>query len=421
MIISQNQTGFIKGRSIAKNVLLTQEIIRDINRRDKFHNIVVKLDMAKAYDRVTWVYMTKVMRRFGFTERIIDMIWRLMRNNCYSVLVNGKSYGFFQSSRGLKQGDPLSPDLFIIAAEVLSRSLGFGMPKWSEKINHQLYVDDTILFCSGHNGPIRKMMNVLVEFEKVSGQLINLSKIFLYIHEKVPLEVKNIIRSPMNEDGIGLRSLHLVADALFAKLWWNFRTSARTLWSNFMWNKYCKKKHPVIAQVIGASLIWKKMIQVREEVEHNIWGQIKTGELPQAGYIKCNTDRACRGNPGIGSYGFYLRNEEGDLIYAQGENIGFTTNMVAEMRALQEEIKYCKENNIIKVQVESDSLILVRVLKRVWQVPWEVIELLEDIRRNEDLIDLQNQHIYREGTALADYIANLAIDMPSKLRFHTFQ
>lgn len=101
-IISKNQAGFMKGRSIAKNVLLAQEIIRDINKRNKDYNIVVKLDMTKAYDRVSWLFLTKVIRIFGFTEKIINMVWRLMSNNWYSVLINGNSYGFFQSSRGLK-------------------------------------------------------------------------------------------------------------------------------------------------------------------------------------------------------------------------------------------------------------------------------------------------------------------------------
>lgn len=80
-IISPTQSGFVKGRSITENILLAQEIIRDIYRRSQNVNVVVKLDMAKAYDRVSWIFLTKVLRRFGFAEPIIDMVWRLVSNN----------------------------------------------------------------------------------------------------------------------------------------------------------------------------------------------------------------------------------------------------------------------------------------------------------------------------------------------------
>lgn len=71
--------------------------------------------------------------------------------------------------------------------------------------------------------------------------------------------------------------LHHIVDALFAKLWWNFKTSTTSLWSTFMWNKYYKRLHPVIAKAIGASHVWRNMIEVREVVEHNIWWQVKSG------------------------------------------------------------------------------------------------------------------------------------------------
>ncbi|WMV44062.1 hypothetical protein MTR67_037447 [Solanum verrucosum] len=144
--------------------------------------------MAKAYDRVSWIFLTKVLRKFGFSERMINMIWRLTSNNWYS---------FFQSSRGLKQGGPLSPTLFIIAAKVLPRGLnklqedgeyrGYGMPKWSSNINHLSYVDDTILFCSRDKKSVQKMMKVLANYEQVSGQMINKNKCFFYLHEKAPI------------------------------------------------------------------------------------------------------------------------------------------------------------------------------------------------------------------------------------------
>lgn len=73
-IISHNQLGFVKGRNIVENVLLAQEIIRDINKRSRNTNVVIKLDMEKAYDRVSWFFLTKVLRKFGFSETLIDMI-----------------------------------------------------------------------------------------------------------------------------------------------------------------------------------------------------------------------------------------------------------------------------------------------------------------------------------------------------------
>lgn len=120
-------------------MLFSQEIIEDMSLRNKNANVVVKLDMTKSYDRVSWVFLTKVRRRFGFYETIIDMAWRLISNNYYSVLINGESYGFFYSSRELNLGDSLSPALFIIITEVLSRGLnalledrnfnGYGLSK----------------------------------------------------------------------------------------------------------------------------------------------------------------------------------------------------------------------------------------------------------------------------------------------------
>lgn len=77
-IISRNQSGSVKGRSITENVLLTQEIIKDINRRKKFHNVVIKMDMGKAYDKVSLVFLIKVLQRFGFSELLIDMVLRLV-------------------------------------------------------------------------------------------------------------------------------------------------------------------------------------------------------------------------------------------------------------------------------------------------------------------------------------------------------
>lgn len=118
--------------------LLTKEIITYIRLRTKVGpNIVIKLDITKAYDKLSWLFMNKALRKMGFCERFVALI--IVSNNRYSVLLNGKCYGFFKFTRWEKQRDHLSFTLFILVAEALSVGLsalhinlyicGFGLPK----------------------------------------------------------------------------------------------------------------------------------------------------------------------------------------------------------------------------------------------------------------------------------------------------
>nr|XP_027118580.1 uncharacterized protein LOC113735793 [Coffea arabica] len=88
-IISPQQSGFVKGRSTTDNYLLAQELMSKMGRKCKGGNLALKLDMAKAYDRVSWPFLIAVMRRFGFDERFIDMVWRLISNVWFSTCVVG--------------------------------------------------------------------------------------------------------------------------------------------------------------------------------------------------------------------------------------------------------------------------------------------------------------------------------------------
>lgn len=115
-LISLNQSRFVKGKMISENVLLAQEIINDMVKPNKGGNLVMKLDMTKAYDKVSWTYLCGVLRRFGFAKDWVNLIHRLISNNWYSVVINRGRHGFFKSENGLRQGNPLSPSLFVISA-----------------------------------------------------------------------------------------------------------------------------------------------------------------------------------------------------------------------------------------------------------------------------------------------------------------
>lgn len=145
-LISENQSGFVKGRAITENVLLTHEIVHGISEFNRGSSMMIKLDMAKAYGRMSWPFLTSVMRQFGFSEGVIKLIWRLLARVWYIIIINGKREGFFTSAQGLKRGDPLSTSLFIIGAEVLSRLLNklLSDPKYVPFIwirgDHRLHI-----------------------------------------------------------------------------------------------------------------------------------------------------------------------------------------------------------------------------------------------------------------------------------------
>lgn len=194
-LISSNQTGFLKGRSIFENILLTQEIVTDIRLREKPANVVIKLGMTKAYDRVSWKYLLHTLGKMGFSKHYITMIWNLLASNWYSVLVNGQSTRFSKSTKAVKQGDPLSPTPFILSSEVLSRLmnklfedkqfLGYGMPKWTDPLNHLAYADDTIIFASPDIYSLNKIVEVLTQYEHTSGQQVNKAKSSYYMHKNM--------------------------------------------------------------------------------------------------------------------------------------------------------------------------------------------------------------------------------------------
>lgn len=98
-------------------------MVHNINMSSLCGNVVLKLDMAKTYDRVSWDYLCTILRQYGFNESWVDSVWRLISNVWYSININGAKHGFFNSTRGIKQGDPLSPSLFVIGVELLSRMM----------------------------------------------------------------------------------------------------------------------------------------------------------------------------------------------------------------------------------------------------------------------------------------------------------
>jgi hypothetical protein len=192
-IISSSQAGFVKGRLITDNVLLAQELVSQIDRKVRGSNVIFKLDMEKAYDRISWFFIIKVLRAFGFPEDLIDLVWRLISNCRFSVIINGSARGYFRVGRGIRQGDPLSPTLFVIAAEAFIRGIHvlsvfgqiqrFGLPSGCPLVSSLSFADDIVIFSNGNRSSVRRLLRFIHLYERCSGQLVNSSK-SCFVHAK---------------------------------------------------------------------------------------------------------------------------------------------------------------------------------------------------------------------------------------------
>ena len=148
--------------------------------------MALKLDMVKAYDRMEWIFLEKILLRMDFHETWVAMIMQCITTVSYSIMVNGEPKGLIHPSRGLRQGDPLSPFLFLFCAEGLNALLtqaartgeirGYSICRSGPKITHLFFADDCLLFCRATSFECEKIQNILAWYEVASGQQVNSDK-----------------------------------------------------------------------------------------------------------------------------------------------------------------------------------------------------------------------------------------------------
>jgi hypothetical protein len=156
-IISPTQSAFVPGRLISDNILIAYELTHHILNRKKGEKgfAAIKLDMSKAYDRVEWSFLGQMMEKLGFCQRWIQLIMKCVSTVSYRIKVNGALSESFEPERGLRQGDPLSPYLFLLCAEGFSALLakaeedglisGVKICRNAPSISHLLFVDDSLI------------------------------------------------------------------------------------------------------------------------------------------------------------------------------------------------------------------------------------------------------------------------------------
>lgn len=200
------QSSFVPGRSITDNIVIAQEMVHSLSKRKgKKGGFILKVDLEKAYDRVDWGYLEEVLQVTCFQPTLVWLILQYITLVSLSVSWNGELLEAFKPSRGLCQGDPLSPYLFVLCMEVLSQKIErvVHTSQWSAvqptsggpKLSHIFFADDLLLFSEASFSQARLMEHILADFCGISGQRVSRAKSRIWFSPNTPLYLRNAICS----------------------------------------------------------------------------------------------------------------------------------------------------------------------------------------------------------------------------------
>ncbi|XP_074283704.1 uncharacterized protein LOC141608241 [Silene latifolia] len=215
-LIGQNQNAFLPGRLISDTGFLGHEILSYNNQRRSGTRCfgAIKLHMNKAFDRVSWPFLFHVLKLFGFPKAFRKLIKSCVKTVSIQVLINGTPSTRMFPQCGLRQGDPISPYLFILCMEILSLMIvkaeelrfieGIKLSRNSPTISHLLYADDALLCFRLTPSACESLRDILTSFTAFSGQMINHQKSYIKFSPNTPDDfrehVTDILRVPSKQN-----------------------------------------------------------------------------------------------------------------------------------------------------------------------------------------------------------------------------
>jgi len=196
--ISPDKFAFLQDRQIHAEDGTAQEALHSLQSK-KMKVMILKVDLSKAFDIVSWLYIRMLLTHLGFPYQFIKWIMCYITNISFSVLVNGAASPLFHSKRGLRQGFPLSPLLFLLIMDVLSRLIKeehnrgrLQGIKITDRciLTHLLFVDDVLIFLHGGTGDLTIMKNTFSLFQTAIGMIVNCKKPMMIAPRCSPHEIQ---------------------------------------------------------------------------------------------------------------------------------------------------------------------------------------------------------------------------------------
>ncbi|XP_057771151.1 uncharacterized protein LOC130990949 [Salvia miltiorrhiza] len=329
--VSANQFGFISGRSIHDCIMLSSEGFNCMQRTERGMNMACKIDIRKAFDTIRWGFIMQVLRANGYHESFIRWIQIIFDSARLSIIYNGRLSGYFACTRGVRQGDPLSPILFGIAEDVLSSILSscvssrhlvpMGFSRALTFPTHLFYADDIIIFCKATVRNARKVQDILNYYGSISGQHCSQDKSNLFFARRVPTDRRRAIRRelgfsigslPMNYLGVPIfvgRPKASYFMPIFDKIVNKFaRWKGRQL---SMAGRLCLVQSVIQSSIVHSMMVYKWPKTLLNSLDRKCRNFVWTGSIDLKPNCSVSWGRACspKEEGGFGVRSFTLMNQ----------------------------------------------------------------------------------------------------------------
>ncbi|KAL6272731.1 hypothetical protein ACE6H2_023423 [Prunus campanulata] len=203
-LVSPNQVSFVPGRQITDNIVIAQEVLHKFKMaKGKKGFIAWKIDLSKAYDRLHWHFIQEVLWEVGIRGRILELLMQCISTVQYKAILNGELTAAFSPHCGLRQGDPLSPYIFVLCMEKLSHLIQqktharswkpVQICQGGPKISHLFFADDLILFGEASIHQALLMKRCLDDFCQLSGQKVSFDKSRICVSPNICSDLANSI------------------------------------------------------------------------------------------------------------------------------------------------------------------------------------------------------------------------------------